>query len=56
MREAYQFSMEMARRFGIFTDRRDQAASVAMTTLAKYGGYRRFEVTTDETYQPPDKK
>jgi hypothetical protein len=33
-----------------------EAASVAMTTLAKYGGYRRFEVTTDETYQPPDKK
>jgi hypothetical protein len=56
MHEAYELPLDVARGGNIFKDDRDEPASVSLTAVAIYSGYRRFEVTTDETYRPTDKQ
>jgi hypothetical protein len=56
MRETYEIPLDVGRGGNIFQDQRDEAAFVSLRAMAEYSGYRRFEVTTDETYRPTDKR
>jgi len=56
MHETYQLPVDTTRGFKIFDDARDESASVSITAVARYSAYRRFQVTTDETYRPAEKQ
>jgi VWFA-related protein len=51
MRETYGLPRETAVGSGIADDVRDATVGITIEATAQYAGYRRFEVTTDETFR-----
>jgi hypothetical protein len=53
MRESYELPPDAAVSSAIVNNVRDATVSITIEATAKYSAYRRFEVTTEETFRPP---